>query len=93
MRSAVQQARLPRKLLMVGFGELWAGGYTDPARSISQRSNYALREAVLAFARDKPQGPTALVTQGANPGLASRFVKRALINLAVGSGDALTRPQ
>ena len=78
---------------MVGFGEPWAGGYTDPARSISQRSNYALREAVLAFARDKRQGPTALVTQGANPGLASCFVKRALINLAAGSGEALTRPQ
>ncbi|MCF8159873.1 MAG: saccharopine dehydrogenase NADP-binding domain-containing protein [Polaromonas sp.] len=73
--------------------EPWAGGYTDPARSISQRSNYALREAVLAFARDKRQGPTALVTQGANPGLASCFVKRALINLAAGSGEALTRPQ
>ena len=62
--------------------EPWAGRYTDQSLSLSQRSNYALREAVLAFRMDKRTGPTAIVTQGANPGLASIFVKRALLNLA-----------
>src|SRR5689334_25284648 len=42
--------------------EPWAGGYTDPSLSPSQRSNYALREAALALRRrDAPRGsPTAV---------------------------------
>ena len=60
--------------------EPWAGGYTDPSLTPSQRSNYALREGALALAgRD---GPTAVLTHGANPGLVSHFVKQALLNLA-----------
>ncbi|HYD60972.1 MAG TPA: saccharopine dehydrogenase C-terminal domain-containing protein [Noviherbaspirillum sp.] len=66
--------------------EPWPGGYTDASRSASLRSNYALREQVLAFGRERPGGPTALVTLGANPGLASIFVKQALLNLAADNG-------
>ena len=66
--------------------EPWVGTYTDPALSASQRSNYALREAVLAFGRAHPGSPTAVLTQGANPGLASAFVKQALLNLAADAG-------
>ncbi|CAH2918049.1 MAG: Homospermidine synthase (EC [uncultured Paraburkholderia sp.] len=66
--------------------EPWEGGSTNPNRSPSRRSNYALREALLAFRLDKRDGPTAIVTQGANPGLASAFVKQALVDMAAGSG-------
>ena len=62
--------------------EPWAGGYTDCSKSVSQRSNYALREEVLAFGSQRQGGPTAVITQGANPGLASTFVKQALLNMA-----------
>lgn len=62
--------------------EPWPGRYTDPAATPSQRSNYALREEILAYRLDKRSGPTAVVTHGANPGLASIFVKRALQNIA-----------
>jgi homospermidine synthase len=62
--------------------EPWAGKYTDCSLSPSQRSNYSLREQVLGFRLDKRAGPTAVVTQGANPGLASVFVKQALLTLA-----------
>jgi homospermidine synthase len=62
--------------------EPWPGRYDDPSTSWSKRSNYALREEVLAFRLDKRNGPTAVITQGANPGLASIFVKQALINIA-----------
>jgi homospermidine synthase len=72
--------------------EPWAGTYTDPALTASQRSNYALREEVLAFGRAHPGGPTAVLTQGANPGLASAFVKQALLNLAADAGLAPTPP-
>ena len=60
--------------------EPWAGGYTDPSLTPSQRSNYALRESALALAGG--DGPTAVLTHGANPGLVSHFVKQALLNLA-----------
>ena len=53
--------------------EPWAGGYTDPSLTPSQRSNYALRESALALAGG--EGPTAVLTHGANPGLVSHFVK------------------
>jgi len=64
--------------------EPWAGGYTDPSLSPSQRSNYALRESALALAGG--EGPTAVLTHGANPGLVSHFVKQALLNLARDTG-------
>ena len=66
--------------------EPWAGGFTDPALSPSQRSNYALRESVLALRRRRPAGPTAVVTHGANPGLVSHLVKQALLNVAADIG-------
>lgn len=72
--------------------EPWAGGYTDSSKPVEQRTNYALREAVLAFGRAAGPGPTALVTQGANPGLASAFVKQALLDVALDSGSAAEKP-
>jgi len=62
--------------------EPWPGGYTDPELSPSARSNYALREKVLALRAKNPGGPTAVMTHGANPGLVSHFVKVALLDLA-----------
>jgi homospermidine synthase len=64
--------------------EPWAGGYTDPSKTPSERSNYALRESALALrARGAGHGaPTAVMTHGANPGLVSHFVKQALLEIA-----------
>jgi homospermidine synthase len=64
--------------------EPWPGGYTDPSLTPSQRSNHALRESALALAT--AAGPTAVLTHGANPGLVSHFVKRALLNIARDTG-------
>nr|WP_294550858.1 saccharopine dehydrogenase C-terminal domain-containing protein [uncultured Rhodopila sp.] len=64
--------------------EPWAGGYTDPSLTPSQRSNYALRESALALGGG--EGPTAVLTHGANPGLVSHFVKAALLNVARDTG-------
>jgi homospermidine synthase len=67
--------------------EPWAGGYTDPSLTPSQRSNYALRESALELAANAaPGAPTALLTHGANPGLVSHFVKQALLNIARDTG-------
>ena len=62
--------------------EPWAGGYTDPALTLEQRTNHALREQALALLRSSVVQPTALVTHGANPGLVSHWVKQALLDIA-----------
>ncbi len=72
--------------------EPWPGRYTDPGTPLSRRTNYALREDVLAFRMDKRTGSTAVVTQGANPGLASAFVKQALQDMAIDSGVEFSSP-
>jgi homospermidine synthase len=66
--------------------EPWAGGYTDPSLTPSQRSNYALRESALALTKAGRGGPTAVLTHGANPGLVSHFVKQALLDIARDTG-------
>jgi len=75
--------------------EPWPGGYTDPDIPAAARTNYALREEVLALRAGESTAPTAVVTHGANPGLVSHFVKRALLDVAadtgVGSGPCHTR--
>jgi homospermidine synthase len=62
--------------------EPWPGGYTDPNLSPAKRTNYALREAALELRETLKNGPTAVLTHGANPGLVSHFVKQALLNVA-----------
>lgn len=62
--------------------EPWPGRYDNPALTPSQRSNYALREEALAYRLDKRSGATAVLTQGANPGLISALTKQALLNIA-----------
>jgi len=72
--------------------EPWAGGYTDTRVSPSMRSNYALREAALALNQTHRGGPTAVLTHGANPGLVSHFVKRALLDIARDTGAQAAKP-
>jgi len=62
--------------------EPWPGAYTDPRLSPSARSNYKLREDALMLRNKYSDGPTAVLTHGANPGLVSHFVKEALLNIA-----------
>jgi len=68
--------------------EPWHGAYTDASLPAATRTNYALREAALALRRPGSRQPTALLTHGANPGLASHFVKQALLDIARDTGEA-----
>jgi len=72
--------------------EPWLGGYTDPNLSITERSNYGLRETLLAAKRKFAGGPTAVSTHGANPGIVSHFIKRALLNIARDTGHRINQP-
>ncbi len=62
--------------------EPWTGFYFDKSMGPEARSNYVLRETLLAAKRKNPGGTTAVSTCGANPGMVSWFVKQALLNLA-----------
>lgn len=62
--------------------EPWAGGYVDVSVPLSERSNYKLREEAMSLRQKLGQGPTAVLSHGANPGLVSHWAKQALINIA-----------
>ncbi len=73
--------------------EPWAGFYTDPTLSVLDRSNYALRQSALTLVDTYKNGPTAVLTHGANPGLVSHFVKKALLLMAKDVGLSVVKPQ
>jgi homospermidine synthase len=73
--------------------EPWAGFYFDPKLGPEARSNYALRETILAARRRNPGGPTAVSCCGANPGMVSWFVKQALLNVANDLGIKFKEPK
>jgi homospermidine synthase len=72
--------------------EPWAGGYTDSSLSVESRSNYAMRLNALKLRLPEEKLPTAVLTHGANPGLVSHFVKRALMNIAQDTGLEVETP-
>ena len=72
--------------------EPWAGFYWDTSKGPEARSNYALRETILAARRKTPGGTTAVSCCGANPGMVSWFVKQALVNLAADLGHKGSEP-
>ncbi|MDP3561002.1 MAG: saccharopine dehydrogenase C-terminal domain-containing protein [Legionellaceae bacterium] len=63
-------------LYLDAAAESWEARHSDNSKLLS---NYALRDATL---QHKKQGPTAVLTHGANPGLVSHFLKQALWNIA-----------
>jgi homospermidine synthase len=73
--------------------EPWPGLYSNPNASISQRSNYALREGVLDVRRRRPGGITAVSCCGANPGMVSWMVKQALLDIARDTGVTVGTPK
>ena len=72
--------------------EPWAGYYTDPTLTATQRSNYGLRETALALQPKYKNGSTAVLCHGANPGLVNHFVKQALLNVAKDTGANVAKP-
>jgi homospermidine synthase len=73
--------------------EPWPGLYTNRGLSLTQRSNYMLRESVLELRRKNPGGITAVSCCGANPGMVSWFVKQALLDLCAELGLAAEEPK
>ncbi len=72
--------------------EPWPGFYYDSKLGNEARTNYALRETVLAERRKNPGGSTAVSCCGANPGMVSWFVKQSLVNLARDADLSVAEP-
>lgn len=63
--------------------ERWPGFESDTTLPLEQRTNYALRQDLKKMRRKYPSdGPTAVVSHGANPGLISHFIKAGLMDIA-----------
>src|ERR1700738_3254169 len=62
--------------------EPWLGFSFDQSGAPEARSNYALRETLLAAKRKSAGGTTAVSTCGANPGMVSWFDKQRLVDIA-----------
>ncbi len=72
--------------------EPWPGFYDDPTAPLAARTNYALRQTLLAERQAHPGGTTAVSACGANPGMVSWFVKQALLDVADKLGVQYTEP-
>jgi homospermidine synthase len=73
--------------------EPWAGFYFDPKKNPAARSNYMLRETILEERRRSPGGITAVSCCGANPGMVSWFVKKAMMDLNASLGVNAAEPK
>jgi homospermidine synthase len=73
--------------------EPWLGFYFDKNIGTEKRSNYALRETLLAAKHKSPGGTTAVSTCGANPGMVSWFVKQALLDIARDTNTPFNEPK
>lgn len=73
--------------------EPWTGGYVDPTLTFTQRSNFGLRETALALKDPANAKPTAVIAHGANPGIISHFLKRALLHVAKDTGLNTQKPE
>jgi homospermidine synthase len=87
-KALIELCRERRALYVDACTEPWPGSYTDRSVPPAQRTNYALREEVLALRNPDAPQTTALITLGANPGLVSFLVKQALLDLT-GPGAAV----
>jgi len=73
--------------------EPWPGVFDNPMLGLHQRTNYAVRAKLLDLAEELgPDSPSAVVDHGANPGLVSHFVKRAIMDLDRTIRDGNARP-
>jgi homospermidine synthase len=94
--SSVALIRLARErgaLYLDTCIEPWAGGYVDPRLDVETRSNYIMRLEALELRASANKAPTAVLTHGANPGLVSHLVKRALLNIAGDLGVEAGHPK
>ncbi|MBK9520226.1 MAG: homospermidine synthase [Rhodocyclaceae bacterium] len=70
----------------------WFGESTDVSLTVSRRSSYSLREQAMKLKAKWGRGTTSVLAHGANPGIVSHLVKRALLNMARDEGRPIEVP-
>jgi|GEM_PF-9576 len=93
--SSLDLMKLCRKLGVLYIDtvvEPWPGFYFDDKATAADRTNYALRESVRKEKKKHPGGTTAVSCCGANPGMVSWFVKKALVDIATDMGLKFKEP-
>ena len=78
----IKLAHDTNSLCLDTVNEPWPGFYYNAKLDNADRTNYAVREDLLALRRALGTGPTAVSCCGANPGMVSWLVKRALLDMA-----------
>ena len=73
--------------------EPWPGFYYNSKLGNEARTNYELREQVLALKEKCQGGHTSVSCCGANPGMVSWYVKRALLDIAAETGVKVAEPK
>jgi homospermidine synthase len=93
--SSLDVMRLCRELGVLYIDtvvEPWPGLYFDRTLSPEARTNNALRTTIRDEKVRNPGGTTAISCCGANPGMVSWFVKKALIDIAYAIGLDFVEP-
>jgi homospermidine synthase len=73
--------------------ERWETQPDETIPKLSERTLYHTHKVVREMAAAYIDGPTAVVTNGANPGLVTQLTKRALLKLADEFGDGYEAPE
>jgi len=73
--------------------EPWLGFYFDRNIGPEKRSNYALRETLLAAKHKSPGGPDRGLHLRRHPGMVSCFVKQALLDIARDTNTPFEEPK
>ncbi len=88
----IKLAHKTNSLCLDTVNEPWPGFYYNAKLDNADRTNYAVREDLLALRRTLGTGPTAVSCCGANPGMVSWLVKRALLDMARDMKVKVTEP-
>jgi len=89
----MQLARETGALYIDTVIEPWPGFYYNAKTPQADRTNYRLREKLTALKRELGDGPTAVSCCGANPGMVSWFVKKALMDIAEATKTKVAEPK
>lgn len=92
-RDMIKLAQELNTLYIDTVAEPWKGFYFNPKLNPAGRSNYMLRENILDLRKNHQNDTTAVSCCGANPGMVSWLVKRALLNVAADLGFGAEIPE
>ena len=89
----IKLAHKTNSLCLDTVNEPWPGFYYNTKLDNADRTNYKMREDLLALRRKLKTGPTAVSCCGANPGMVSWLVKQAMLDMARDMNMTVAEPK